>query len=204
VDPACQRQYSRVRSLSPSLSRCPAGPACRCQFSFARSLSLSLFVSRARFASRRAVAPPASPFLSLRRGPSLSDLPSPRPPWTGACALAHVTGFHGHDAAHAPNSLLIAPPAPCAHPSPHFAHLHRLSRSALAASRRRRPAPVFPTIQLTGDYAQPPRAPPRGETPVPVPNFPYCALCSSNFAFTGARPRLSARARAVAGRFSLV
>jgi hypothetical protein len=38
-----------------------------------------------------------SPFLSLRRGPALSDPPSPRPPWIGACALAHVAGFLDHD-----------------------------------------------------------------------------------------------------------
>jgi hypothetical protein len=51
---------------------------------------------------------------------------------------------------------------------------------------------MFPAIQLVGDRAQPPRVLPRGETPVPVPNFPYCALCSSNFAFAGARLRRSA------------
>jgi hypothetical protein len=49
--------------------------------------------------------------------------------------------------------------------------------------------PTFSTIQLAGDRAKPPRAPPRGETPVPVPNFPYCALCSANFDFADARPR---------------
>jgi hypothetical protein len=76
-------------------------------------------------------------------------------------------------------------------PSPHFAQLRPLSRSAHAASRRRRPAPTFPTIQLAGDRSKPPRAPPRGETPVLVPNFPYCALCSANFAFAGAWPRRS-------------
>jgi hypothetical protein len=54
------------------------------------------------------------------------------------------------------------------------------------------PASWILAIQLTGDRAQPPRAPPRGETPVPVPNFLYCALCSSNFAFASARPRRSA------------
>jgi hypothetical protein len=159
---------------------------------FLRLLALPLsiyFTGPVRQPSSR--CPRASPFLSLHRGPSLSDPPSPRLPWTGACAHAHVTGFLGHDAAHAPNSLLIAPPAPCAHPSPHFAHLHPLSRSAIAASRRRRPAPMFLNIQLAGDRTQPPRAPPRGETPVPVPNFPYCTLCSSNFAFVGARPRRS-------------
>jgi hypothetical protein len=51
---------------------------------------------------------------------------------------------------------------------------------------------VFLAIQLAGDRSKPPRAPPGGETPVPVPNFPYCALCSTNFAFAGARPRRSA------------
>jgi hypothetical protein len=42
---------------------------------------------------------PTRPFLlSLRRGPALSVSPSPRSPWTDACALAHVVGFLGHDA----------------------------------------------------------------------------------------------------------
>jgi hypothetical protein len=42
---------------------------------------------------------PRAPFpLSLRRGPALSVPPSPCSPWTGACALAHVVGFLGHDA----------------------------------------------------------------------------------------------------------
>jgi hypothetical protein len=110
-------------------------------------------------------------------------------------ARAHLRtspGFSATTPAHAPNSLFRAPPVPCTHPSPHFAHPRPLSRSALAARRRRRPEPAFPTIQLAGDRSKPPRAPPRGETPVPVPNFFYCALCSSNFAFTGARPRRSA------------
>ncbi|PWZ36781.1 hypothetical protein Zm00014a_037480 [Zea mays] len=94
--------------------------------------------------------------------------------------------------AHAPNSLLRAPPVPRACPSPHFTQLHSLSRSAHAASRCRRPASAFPTVQATRDHARPPRAPPRGETPVPVPNFPYYALCSANFTFAGARPRRTA------------
>jgi hypothetical protein len=78
--------------------------------------------------------------------------------------------------AHAPSSLLRASSVPRAHPSPHFAQLHPLSRSALVARHRRRPAPAFPTIQLAGDHAKPPRAPPRGETPLPVLNFPSFAL----------------------------
>jgi hypothetical protein len=100
--------------------------------------------------------------------------------------------FSATTPAHAPSSLLRAPPVPHAQPSPHFAQLHPLSRSAHVASRHRRPAPAFLAIQLTGDRSKPPQALPRGETPIPVPNVPYCALCSANFTFTGARPRRSA------------
>jgi hypothetical protein len=113
-------------------------------------------------------------------------------PWTGACALAHVVGFLGHDARPRAQLSSYSPVSAPRTPSPHFAHPRPLSRSALTASRRRRPEPAFPTIQLAEDRSKPPRAPPRGETPVPVPNFPYCSLCSSNFAFAGARPRRSA------------
>jgi hypothetical protein len=136
--------------------------------------------------------PRASPFLSLRRGLALSD-----PPSTARRGLARAhsrtsPGFSATTPAHAPSSLFRAPPVPRAHPSPHFTQPHPLSRSAHAASRRRRPAPAFPAIQLAGDRSKPPRAPPRGEAPVPVPNFPYCTLCSANFAFAGARPWRSA------------
>jgi hypothetical protein len=99
-------------------------------------------------------------------------------------ARAHSStspGFSATTPTHSPSSLFRAPPVPHAHPSPHFAQFHPLLRSAHAARRSRRPAPVFPAIQLAGDRAQPPRDPPQGETPVPVPNFPYLALCSSNF-----------------------
>jgi hypothetical protein len=87
-------------------------------------------------------------------------------------AIAHSRTSPGISAttpAHAPNSLFRAPPVPRAHPSPHFSHPRPLSRSALAARRRRRPEPAFPTIQLAGDRAKPPRALPRGEAPVPCP-----------------------------------
>jgi hypothetical protein len=107
-------------------------------------------------------------------------------------ARAHLQtspGFSATTPAHAPNSLFRAPPVPRAHPSPHFTHPRPLSCSALPARRRRRPALAFPTVQLAGDRAKPSRAPSRGETSVPVPNFPYCGLCSSNFAFVGAQPR---------------
>jgi hypothetical protein len=190
------RRIPPVSGSSPlphtlSLSRCPLGPICRRQFSFTRALSFSLSLvdpdcqslSRCPHAlvlSPCAVGQPCQfRLLRARRGP----------------AHAHSRtspGFSAMTLAHSPNSLLIALLVPRTHPSPHFAHSHPLSRSALAASRRRRPALAFATIQLAGVRAKPPRAPPRGETPVPVPNFPYCALCSSNFAFAGARPRRSA------------
>jgi hypothetical protein len=166
------------------------GPTCRRQFpSPVRSLSLCLAGSVRQC---RAVAP-ARPLFSLcavglpcqfcllraRRGPAHAH--SRTSPSFSATTPAHV-----------PSSLFRAPPVPRAHPSPHFARLHLLSRFAHAASRRRRPTPAFLAIQLVGDLSKPPRAPPRGETLVPVPNFPYCALCSSNFAFAGAQPRRSA------------
>jgi hypothetical protein len=163
-----------------------ADPSYQQQFSLARALPLSLATQWGRSvgarssparASRRAVAP-RTPFSSLcavglpcqfrplraRRGPALTH--SRTSPDFSATTPAHVPSF-----------LLRAPPVPRAHPSPHFAQLHPLSRSAHSASHRRRPAPAFSAIQLTGDHSKPPRASPRGETPVPVPNFPYCALC---------------------------
>jgi hypothetical protein len=161
------------------------------QFSSPHAPSISLFVSRARSASRQAVAPhvPFSSLCVVDPTCQFRPLRAHRGP-----ARAHSRtslDFSATTPTHAPNSLFRAPPVPCTRPSPHFAHPRPLSRSALAARRRRRPASAFPTIQLTGDRAKPPRALPLGETPVPVPNFPYCTLCSSNFAFAGARPRWS-------------
>jgi hypothetical protein len=161
------------------------GPICHRQFSSpARSLSLSR-------GPRSLVAEP------LPRTP-LSSLSAP---W--ACPVSSAPSTLAVDrrvrtrARHrisrprrppTPSSLLRAPLVPRAHPSPQFAQLHPLSRSAHAANRRRRPAPMFPAIQLARDRSKPPRAPPQRETPVPVPNFLYCALCSANFTFAGAQP----------------
>jgi hypothetical protein len=177
------------RARPPSLALCLVGTTCWRQFpSPIRSLSLSCGPG-SPVPSR---CPRASSFLSLRHGPVLSVPPSRSRRGLASAHSCTSPGFSAMTPTHAPNSLFRAPPVPCAHPSPHFAHPRPLSRSALAARRRRRPEPAFPTIQLAGDRGKPPRAPPRGETPVPVPNFPYCALCSSNFAFAGARPRRSA------------
>jgi hypothetical protein len=154
------------------------GPICRRQFPLpARSLSLSVCVSRARIASRRAIAP-RTPFFSL----CTMGLPCQFRPLRArrGAARAHSRtspDFSATTPAHAPSSLLRAPPVPRAHPLPHFAQLHPLSRSAHAASRRQRPVPAFSAIQLAEDRSKPPRAPPRGETLVPMPNFPCCTLC---------------------------
>jgi hypothetical protein len=162
-------------------------PACRCQFSSPRAPSLS--VSWARSASRRVVAPHA-PFSSLcAMDPTCHFRPLRACRGPTRAQSRTSPDFSAMMPAHAPSSLLRAPPVPRAHPSPHFAQLRPLSRSAHAASRRQRPVLAFPAIQLARDHSKPPRAPPRGETPVPVPNVPYCALCSVNFAITDARPR---------------
>jgi hypothetical protein len=136
---------------------------------------------------------PARPLFSLSAVGLLCQIRLPRARRGPARAHSRTSpDFSATTPAHVPSSLLRTPPVPRTRPSPHCAHPRPLSRSALAARRRRRPAPVFLTIQLTGDRSKPLRAPPRDETSVPVPNFPYCALCSSNFAFAGARPRRSA------------
>jgi hypothetical protein len=136
----------------------------------------SLSILWARIASHRAVASSVPLFsLCIMGQPCQIRLPRAR---RGPVRVhsRSSSGFLATTPAHTPNSLLIAPLVPRAHPSPNFAHSHPLSCSALAASRRRRPSPASPTIQLTRDRPKPPRAPPRGETPVPVPNSPYCAL----------------------------
>jgi hypothetical protein len=136
---------------------------------------------------------PARPLFFLCAKGLPCQLRPPRPHRGTVSAHSHTSpDFSATTPAHTPSSLFKAPPMPRARPSPHFAHLHPLSHSAHAASSRRRPTPAFPTVQAAGDRARPPRAPPRGETPVPVPNFPYCALCSANFDLAGAQPRQTA------------
>jgi hypothetical protein len=145
--------------------------------SFLRPFALSLSVSRARFASAE-LLPSCVPFsLSTPWAyPVSSAFPAP--------VVDRRVRTHTRSRVSRPRRpptrpapLFRAPPVPRAHPSPHFARLHPLSRSAHAASRRRRPTPAFSAIQLAGDRSKPPGAPPRGETPVPVPNFLYCTLC---------------------------
>jgi hypothetical protein len=175
-------------SRAPSLSRSlPSVADLSAPVSFARSLSPSLCLAGPVHQHR--VVAPAHPLFSL----CVVGLPCqfclPRSRRGPARAHSRTSpDFSATTPAHTPSSLLRAPPVPRAHPLPHFAWLHPLLRSAHAASRRRRPAPAFPAIQLAGDRSKPPRALPRGETPVPVPNFPYCALCSANFTFAGGRP----------------
>jgi hypothetical protein len=84
------------RACPPSLARCPMGPTCRRQFPLTSALPLSL--------SRGPGSPVAEPLhrapfssLSVPWACPVSSAP-PRPPWAGACALAHVAGFLGHDA----------------------------------------------------------------------------------------------------------
>jgi hypothetical protein len=108
-------------SRAPSLPRSlPSGASLSALVFFpARSLSLCL-AGPVRQSSSRC---PARPFLlSRRRGPYLSVLPPPRSPWTGTCALAHITGVLGHDAhprAQCPCPIsLIAPYARPISPSP--------------------------------------------------------------------------------------
>jgi hypothetical protein len=159
--------------------------------SFTRALPLSLCLA-GPVRQCRAVGP-ARPLFSLCAMGLPCQFCLPRSRRGPASAHSRTSsGFSVTTPAHVPSSLLRAPPVPHAHPSPHFSQLHPLSRSAHAASRRRRPAPVLPAIQLAGDCSKPPRALPQGETPVPMPNFPCCTLCSVNFAFVDARPRRSA------------
>jgi hypothetical protein len=88
------------------------------------------------------LSPPRARPLSLRCRPPLLAPPSSCPPWTSACALAHVTGIVGHDA---------HPRAPAPFRAPHSLP-HLISRSPA-------PARALPTpSDLAGDPRPPPRS----------------------------------------------
>jgi hypothetical protein len=145
------------RACSLSLALCPVGPTCRRPlFSTARALSLSLSASQTRIASRRVVASsvPLFSLCTVGQPCQLCLLHARRGP---ACAHSRTSlGFSATTPTLMSSSLLIALPVPHAHPSPHFAHPHPLSRSVFAANHRQRPAPASPTIQLAGDRSKPP------------------------------------------------
>jgi hypothetical protein len=85
---------------------------------------------------------------------------------------------------HAPQLLFEHRPRPHSLPRP-ISHSLTLSCSAHAARPRRRSAPAMPVVQSAGSHARPPRAPPRGKTPVPMLGFPNCASLLANFDFVG-------------------
>jgi hypothetical protein len=97
-----------------------------------------------------------TPLLSLRRGPSLSAPPSPRPPWTSERALAHVTGILGHVTL--PTPQLLFEPCPCPHSLP------RLISCSPALAR---------ALLTPPDLSRDPRPPPRpSSSPETAPSHP--------------------------------
>jgi hypothetical protein len=173
VGPICRRLFF---STALSLSRGPVSPVVE---PLPRASLFSL--------SAPWVSPVSSALSAHRRGPTHAHSRT-------------TPGFSATTPTLVSSSLLIAPPVPYAHPSPNFAHPHPLSRSALAASRRRRPAPMFPAIQLAGDRSKPPRAPPRGETPVPCPISliaPYVSSISPSPMFSCGGPPWSRGGRPI-------
>jgi hypothetical protein len=136
---------------------------------------------------------PRAPLFSLCAVDPPCQFRLPRTCRGPACAHSRTSPeFSATTPTHAPQLPLGAPLAPTLTCSPHFAQLRPLSRSAHAAKHRRRPAAASPAILLAGDRAKPPRALPRGETPLPVLNFPNFALCWPIFGIAGARPWRSA------------
>jgi hypothetical protein len=124
-------------ALSLSLAHCSVGPTCRRRFLHPCASPLSL--PRGPGSPVAEPLPRVSPFLPMRRGPSLLVLPSPRPPWTGECAPVHFTGFLGHDA-HPRAQLPSLSPASAPHYPPPPASFHAAPTSlALCPCRQQSP-----------------------------------------------------------------
>jgi hypothetical protein len=189
---------SRAPSLSRSLL---SGADLSAPVYFARSLSLSLSLFRGPGSPVPNRCPCAPPFLSLRRGPSLSDPPSPCPPWTGACALAHVTRFLGHDARPAP----FLESHQCPMHTPHLISLGFTLSRALPTP----PAATEDSRPCSRPSSSPETAPGLIEL---CPEVRHPSLCSISLIAPYIHPispspvldRGVCRARAVAGRFSPV
>jgi hypothetical protein len=115
---------SRALSFSRSL---PSGASLSVPVFFTRAQPLSLSRGPGSLVPSR--CPRASPFLSLHRGPALLDPPSSRPPWTSACALAHITGFLGHDARPRAQLPFLEPHQCSAHTPLLISHTLALSRA---------------------------------------------------------------------------
>jgi hypothetical protein len=179
------------RACPLSLAHCPVGPICRCQLLHPLSPSLSLYLAGPLCQSLSCC--PARPLFSLCAMDPPCQFRLPRA--SRGPARAHSRTSPGFSATTPPTCLAFFL-EPYQHPAhtPHLiSHSFALSRALpTPPAAARRPAPVFPAIQLAGDRPKPPQAPPQGETPVPAPKFLYYAMCSSNFAFAGARPRRSA------------
>jgi hypothetical protein len=172
---------------APFLSRLlPSGADLSALVSFARSLSLSLCLA-GPVRQCQAVAP-ARPLFSLCAVGLPCQFRLPRSCRGPASAHSRTSpGFSATMPTHTPRSLLRAPHTP----SPHFAQLRHLSRSAHAASRRRRPPQASPSSALRLDTR-------------PHAQFPLLRPVFVIFRFRRCSTATVRRACTVAGRFSLV
>jgi hypothetical protein len=163
------------RARPPYLARCPMEPICWRQFS-SPARFLSLPASRARIASRRAVAPRA-PFFSL-------------------CAVGLPYQFRPLRTCRRISRPRRPPtcPAPFLEPRQCPAHTPRLNSHSYTLSRAR-PTPLVAAgdpCPRSRPSSSPETAPSLPELRLEVrhvsmPYFPYCALCSANFTVAGAR-----------------
>jgi hypothetical protein len=120
------------RALSLSLAHCPVGPTYRRRFLHPRAPPLSLSRGPGSLVAESLCR--ASPFLSLRRVPILSDPPRPRRGPTSAHSCTSPD-FSATTPAHVPNSLLRAAPVPRSHP----ASFHAAPPSLALCPRRQQP-----------------------------------------------------------------